>query len=42
MGGRDSRPRLRLPDPRRAREETKQPVTPNPAVYDVVVELTAP
>ncbi|WP_079134080.1 antibiotic biosynthesis monooxygenase family protein [Streptomyces sp. EN23] len=27
---------------RAAREETKQPVTPNPAVYDVVVELTAP
>ncbi|WP_433399194.1 antibiotic biosynthesis monooxygenase family protein [Streptomyces sp. CA-146814] len=27
---------------RAAREETRQPVTPNPAVYDVVVELTAP
>ncbi|MEU8669076.1 antibiotic biosynthesis monooxygenase [Streptomyces anulatus] len=27
---------------RAAREEAKQPVTPNPAVYDVVVELTAP
>ncbi|MFJ2027615.1 antibiotic biosynthesis monooxygenase family protein [Streptomyces sp. NPDC087897] len=27
---------------RAAREETRQPVTPNPGVYDVVVELTAP
>ncbi|MFD3645004.1 antibiotic biosynthesis monooxygenase family protein [Streptomyces cyaneofuscatus] len=27
---------------RAAREETRQPITPNPAVYDVVVELTAP
>ncbi|TXS20422.1 antibiotic biosynthesis monooxygenase [Streptomyces sp. adm13(2018)] len=25
-----------------AREQAKQPITPNPAVYDVVVELTAP
>ncbi|MFE0178899.1 antibiotic biosynthesis monooxygenase family protein [Streptomyces sp. NPDC059002] len=25
-----------------AREQTKQPVTPNPGVYDVVVELAAP
>ncbi|WP_436738893.1 antibiotic biosynthesis monooxygenase family protein [Streptomyces sp. BBFR102] len=27
---------------RAAREETGQPITPNPGVYDVVVELTAP
>ncbi|MFJ5890687.1 antibiotic biosynthesis monooxygenase family protein [Streptomyces californicus] len=27
---------------RAAREESRQPITPNPAVYDVVVELTAP
>ncbi|EGE43785.1 antibiotic biosynthesis monooxygenase family protein [Streptomyces griseus] len=27
---------------RAAREGAEQPVTPNPAVYDVVVELTAP
>ncbi|MBT2901630.1 MULTISPECIES: antibiotic biosynthesis monooxygenase family protein [unclassified Streptomyces] len=27
---------------RAARERTARPVTPNPAVYDVVVELTAP
>lgn len=27
---------------RAAREQTERPVTPNPAVCDVVVELTAP
>ncbi|MBM7170610.1 antibiotic biosynthesis monooxygenase [Streptomyces sp. G44] len=27
---------------RAAREQTSRPVTPNPAVYDVVVEVTAP